>query len=168
MKIEFELQHYLMNTGLLASVTNYFFKGYECDLLTISNRLYSTEYEIKMSKADFNNDFKKKTKKYNWQLHSTEILNRKHDLINEGKRTNRFYFVVNESLEVDVPKYAGLITFKITESIRFDRIKTAPRLHNDTVPDKTINHLVKNLSWRCYHLNFDKFKKSDKLITEYL
>lgn len=94
-------------------IKNFFIDSWECDLFSVTKSGYTNEYEIKVSRADYKNDFKKGSKHY---------------FIENGKRTNKFWFVVPKDLiHVDeIPKYAGLIY--IDRSCIYV-IKNAPLLH---------------------------------------
>lgn len=88
---------------------------WESDLILVSKAGYAYEFEIKISKSDFNADFKK-TKRHK-------------DMNNPQKDgPNYFYYVCPEGVidPNDVPKYAGLIYVK-----RGNRLETqigAPKL----------------------------------------
>lgn len=153
LKIEYELQHRFISNHLLALVPNYYYGGYECDLFSLNKNLFTIEYEIKRSKADFNIDFKKNKTKYSWTLDQTTIVNTKHELIESGKRTNRFYFVIKTDLEVEIPKYAGLIMFSERNGwINFEIVRKAPRLHKRKADVKIITHCLGKLNWRYYSM----------------
>jgi hypothetical protein len=153
LKIEHELIHFLINSSYLAVIPNHYYGGYECDVFVCNKNLFTTEYEIKRSRADFNNDFKKNQTKYSWNEDKTIVLNTKHQCIKEGKRTNRFYFVVEKGINVEIPDYAGHIEFEDrVEGVKFDRIKTAPRIHDRPASESTIRDCLLKLSWRHYRL----------------
>jgi hypothetical protein len=144
MKIEHELLHHIISNYYLAIVPNFFISTFECDLFSLNKNLFTTEYEIKCSKPDFNNDFKKET---------NYGKTNKHDLIKDGERTNKFYFVVDSKIEIDVPEYAGLITFERSSyGVNFDRIKAAPFLHKRKANQDIINGCLIRLLWKFYHI----------------
>jgi len=107
----------------------------ETDLLTITNANYIYSFEIKISKADFKNDFK--NKKY------------KHSRLKESKTVtkttglpNYFYFVVPEGL-IDlrsIPAYAGLIYINGNDEIEIK--KKAPRLHTKKCSTRLIRRIL--------------------------
>lgn len=108
---------------------NYFLGLYECDLYKVNYRNgYQTEYEIKVSRADYFKDFKK----------AAHVLSRKHDLVQQGKRTNRFFFVVPDGMikTDEVPAHAGLIYASPGPygQIRFETVKHAKLLHKKPLP----------------------------------
>ena len=112
---------------MLKAVHNYFATDYkyclknsfvfrydwESDYFCVNNEGYSFEIEVKISKADFKNDFKKD----------------KHQLFlaKDTKRLvpNRFYYAVPKNLikESDIPPYAGLI---YVEGSHAQIVKRAP------------------------------------------
>ncbi len=145
MKTEIELLKYLISGNVLTAVPNFYIendwdKTFECDLFVITKSLITIEYEIKMTKADYLKDFEKRT-----------TLSKKHDLIENGERTNRFYFVLERDIDVVVPKYAGLIEFKVYDGyIRFEKKKDAPLLHKNKAEDKLIRRCANKLLWRYY------------------
>lgn len=83
-------------------LANFYFDTFECDVFRLQSNGFFIEYEIKISRSDFLNDFKKK--RYGVD---------KHQNIKEGKRCNRFYFVVPEGLikATEVPPHCGLIYY---------------------------------------------------------
>ena len=115
--------------------------AWESDSLAITKSKYAYEFEIKISRADFKNDFKHKKMKHQmlegtYQLFGDEWLG-------DGKmsltdKPNYFYYVVPENLITveEVPSYAGLVYVKP----RYNRegkiywydvnvVKEAPKLH---------------------------------------
>jgi hypothetical protein len=101
---------------------NYHFRWYEADLIYITQRNYSTEFEIKISRADFRNDFNK-----------TCGMIPKWQYLMEGKGTNYFYYVVPKGIikVEEVPPYAGLVEINLDGRRKVDYLKTAPRLHKN-------------------------------------
>lgn len=152
MKVEHALQHRIISNNHLAVIPNYFLGSFECDLFVMNKNLYTTEYEVKHSKRDFDNDFKKSRQYFDWKEQSTSEKN-KHAQISGGLRTNRFYFVIEASVSsVAIPKYAGLITFHKSEHGRttFDYKKRAPLIHKNKANDKQVKKCLERLNWRYY------------------
>ncbi len=142
MKVEYWLMRFIASGYYLALIPNYFYNGYECDLFTLNTKLYTAEYEIKRSKADYEKDFEKIRK---WSFTGRT----KHEAIKQGLRTNRFYFVLQKGLNVEIPDYAGLITFEeINGRAYFERKKDAPLLHKKESSNGTVKKCLQNLSWR--------------------
>ena len=106
------------------------FKKWESDLILITKSNLIYEFEIKISKADFNNDFKKKTEKHKILLENKENI----------QKPNYFYYAVPENLinEQEIPEYAGLI-YMIDCYPFFKIIKTAPRLDKNKYTSNDLN-----------------------------
>lgn len=133
---------------------------WESDVLKITKSGYAYEFEIKISKADFKNDFKHKKKKH-------LLLENKE---NQVKMPNYFYYVVPEDLitEDEVPEYAGLIYVHATVIgncriyYQFEEIKAAPKLHSNKIDESNLNLIDK------FYYNYIHWKhKHEKDIIEY-
>jgi hypothetical protein len=101
---------------------NLFVHDWESDVFAIKDGM-TTEYEIKVSRSDFNADFNK--------IQKHERLQN-----SEGLIPNQFYYVVPEGLieDVEVPEYAGLIV--MVRQGWFKKVKEAPVLHSRPIePD---------------------------------
>ena len=88
---------------------NYYWGMWEADVLRIRRNGMVYEYEVKTTRSDYFNDFKKEFGGI-W----TPLRN-KHKELAEGKRDcNRFFFVVPKNLikKDEVPPYAGLIYYE--------------------------------------------------------
>ena len=71
-------------------LTNHFHSDWEADILIVNPAGFSHEFEIKFSKADFKNDFKK-----NYQNSKTKEKFLKHDKISCGDYIcNQFSFLL--------------------------------------------------------------------------
>lgn len=133
---------------------------WESDVLKITKSGYAYEFEIKISRSDFKNDFKHKKKKHTL-LESKE---------NSSKIPNYFYYVVPEGLvsEEEVPEYAGLIYVlgtimgKGSVYYQFQEIKKAPKLHSNKIDEISLNLIDK------FYYNYIHWKhKHEKDIIEY-
>lgn len=143
--------------GFFASSTqkyvmeNLYVFGWESDKLieTRSGLIY--EFEIKVSKADFKNDFKNKEDKHK-VLKSKQYANlfEEYFSVRTDKKPNYFYYAVPEGLiSVDeVPEYAGLI-YILSEDAKTDMngkyvfnrfyiVKNAPKLHSIKYTDEEL------------------------------
>ncbi len=90
-------------------LTNHFHSDWEADILIIDEEGMSFEIEIKFSKADFKNDFKKQ-----YQNQKTKEKFLKHDKISCGDYPcNRFSFLLPQGMiEADtIPEHCGIIEF---------------------------------------------------------
>ena len=167
--------------GFFASSTqkyvmeNLYVFGWESDKLieTRSGLIY--EFEIKISKADFKNDFSKEDK------HKTLKGWKYSNLVEEGgllhlhfeKKPNYFYYAVPEGMITvdEVPEYAGLI-YILSEDAKTDMngkyvfnrfyiVKNAPKLHSNKYTDEELKlgekFYYNMLSWK--HKYRDERKK---------
>ena len=90
-------------------LTNHFHSDWEADILIINKDGFSHELEIKLSKADFKNDFKKK-----YQNQKTQEKFLKHDKISCGDYLcNQFSFLLPQGMidATEIPKHCGIIEF---------------------------------------------------------
>lgn len=114
-------------------IPNFFYGLHECDVFRITQSDFIIEYEIKISRADFFNDFKKGSE------------GKKHNNLSAGTGShvpNRFFFVVPENLVSinEVPEYAGLIYYK---NEWFNTKKTAKLIHKNKFTDyRSICHTL--------------------------
>lgn len=128
-----------VNSGSDIVVPNFYVGRYECDVMKLTKSGVFTEYEIKISRADYFNDFKKCH--YERDLTGlipgvSSYLNipiltlNKHKETELGNRANKFYFVVPDGLiePSEVPKYAGLIYY-LNGRIRV--VKNAKQIHKN-------------------------------------
>ena len=112
LKIE-ELVHAYINTHCDFEkeyvLTNYFHSDWEADILLIGQDGQSHEIEIKLSKSDFRNDFKKF---YTNQKTREQFL--KHDKISCGDYIcNQFSFLIPMGMvdHDEIPDHCGIIEF---------------------------------------------------------
>lgn len=128
---EESIQRALRHSFLSPSSVRYFTENlnvfeWESDVLKFTKSGYVYEFEIKISRADFKNDFKNKKKKHT-------LLEDKNS--ENSKRPNYFYYVVpKDMIDVeDVPDYAGLL-YVFPHSFgtfSFIEVKKAPSLHKN-------------------------------------
>lgn len=133
-------------------LTNYFHADWEADILIIDRDGFSHEIEIKLSKADFKNDFKKFYTNHNGE----KFL--KHDKICCGDYVcNQFSFLVPMGMvrHEDVPEHCGLIEFYHDEDrweTTFYKVRPAPQIHADSywkLVDKDL--FLRRLSQNLFH-----------------
>lgn len=140
-------------------IPNFYVGSWEMDLFRQLNSGYITEYEIKTSRADFRNDFKKWTEdvRYNREEKVIERSNyrTKHDLMKRGEYVaNKFFFVVPYGMvqPSEVPDYAGLIYYIVDEwGKRFETVKPAKFIHKNK-SEIPLDSLVKSLCYREYNV----------------
>jgi hypothetical protein len=154
-RIAWELLHRIGERGDIL-IPNFFVGRWEADLYMVRKSGIVVEYEIKTTRSDFFNDFKKNTGTYT----STP----KHLHIKTGDRMiNRFYFVVPRGLvsEPETPSYCGLIFYD--DNGTFSEIRQAPLLRKKF----TINfeEIARKLSFREYIIR-DKFKYHKETIDD--
>lgn len=129
----------------------------ECDIISISKADLIYEYEIKVSKSDFKNDFIKKQYKHRNLLSRNGTKVYEHRIWRKGKVTktfmhtlyhiaNYFNYVTPKGLlnVADIPEYAGLI--EVDESGKYEVIKKAPKLHDVKATPGLIKSIAKNLT----------------------
>lgn len=90
-------------------LTNHFHSDWEADILIISEDGKSHEIEIKFSRADFKNDFKKQ-----YQNQQTKEKFLKHDKISCGDYPcNHFSFLLPQGMIdiSEIPEHCGMIEF---------------------------------------------------------
>lgn len=131
--------HFLSTSTIKYQIENLMVYNWESDSLLITRSDLVYEFEIKISKADFKNDFKHKVEKhqilegiYEPQYPKWYSQPPKYN-INEN-RPNYFYYVVpNGLIEADdVPSYAGLI-YAENEWPYLRTVKKAPKIHSEKI-----------------------------------
>lgn len=156
-------------------IENLYVFSWESDKLikTKSGLIY--EFEIKISKSDFKNDFKKEKRHlilegkdieedvYEMIDGKYQLTHQIHNSTDKYKRPNYFYYAVPDGLitEEEVPEYAGLIYIMPDDGeyhyTWFRIIKQAPKLHNEKYSDDDLNlgekFYYNMLSWK------DKFRQ---------
>src|SRR5574343_36813 len=157
-------------------IPNFFVGQFEMYIFRINTKNnYVKEYEIKVSKNDFKNDFRKK--EFNYK----ESKN-KHDIIKNNEYVaNKFSFVCPENLIdiKDIPEKYGLIYLvknnynsdNIDLNYDFKIIREAKFLHKDKIHDSFYKKIAYKLSFRenQYRVrhwnnkkNYDKLKELEK------
>lgn len=135
---------------------NYYIGPWECDILEITKAGYTYEYEVKISRNDFNVDFKKQNRG-----------SKKHDVLKAGDRVNYFSFVVPEGLidPSEVPEFAGLIYVRGCEGnvlnekgeilaqkrVLFSTVKEPQKLKADKITPEEIEAINHRIYYR-YHM----------------
>jgi len=109
-------------------IPNIYFFAWESDLLAIDrNNNFTTEFEIKCSRFDYLQDFKKADKH--------KALSEQRDIT---AIPNYFYYVLSEEIaQKEIPEcdYAGLIIVcKSGMNKYLNTIKKAPLLHSESMP----------------------------------
>lgn len=114
-------------------LTNHFHSDWEADILVIGEDGCSHEIEIKLSRADFKNDFKKK-----YEHHQTGQKFLKHDKIACGDYPcNSFSFLIPQGMveSDEIPPYCGIIEFYHNPDAwetTFHVVRPAKTVHGDS------------------------------------
>ncbi len=140
-QIHKSLYHWVRKTNII-TLPNYYIRGYECDLFTVTEKDVIVEYEIKITKSDYKADFLKSTCRGGLRVF-------KHDLIKSGNRCHRFYFVCPDGLitKDELPLYCGLI-YEAKLGGDFKVIKRAPILGTFTLDREFWKSIAKSTSYR--------------------
>ena len=162
--IQITLSRYFMSQSNIKYIAeNLYIYTWESDLWIMTKSDITYEFEIKISKADFKNDFKHKTEKH------ALLENKNNHLI----KPNYFYYAVPENLikVEDVPEYAGLIYLTDIYPY-FEIVKQAPKLTDSKHNEKELNLLEKFYynyrDWRRKTLNERIYSQElNKLIDDY-
>jgi len=111
---------------------------WESDLISVSSSDLVTEWEVKISRNDFLQDFKKKK-------HSYFVKNR------IDKIPSYFYYAVDSHILKlkELPEYAGLVYIKL-DKVKI--IKRAPRLHTIKIDTRRREYLERGLMYRFWKL----------------
>lgn len=170
-KIIYKLIMSVRKGGNEVVIPNFYVGRWEMDLFRLLPSGFLSEYEIKISRADFRNDFKKQIsdRKFNRETFSVEETNvrTKHDIISAGDYpANKFYFVVPEGLvkPEEVPEKYGLIYY-VEEWDTFREIRPARFIHKEKrAPD--LEQICKALSYRelRLRLKLSRLTETNKLL----
>ena len=164
----FDLMTFIRKTPNEVVIPNFYFGWYEMDVFRLTSSGFVTEYEIKTSRADLKNDFKKSriVKFSNQEGDNTEVF--KHEEIEKGSyKANKFFFAVPDGLvkAEEIPKNCGLIYYeKRFETFR--EVKPAKFIHKNKFDESGFKDLCKSLSWREMSIrlkNVQQKKEIDKL-----
>lgn len=151
-------------SNLAIAMPNHTISGWwEADFYAVSKANLVTEYEIKLSVADFKRDAMK-------EMHVMEKIpgkrfeirtarkERKHDLLamRSERGPNRFYFVVPVDLvdALTFPEWAGVICASPYGELRcsLSEKKKAPLLHGQKVSQQRIDQMRTTGYWRFWNL----------------
>lgn len=147
-------------------LTNYFHSDWEADMLIVDEEGMSLEIEIKFSRADFKNDFKKQ-----YQNQKTKEKFLKHDKISCGDYPcNQFSFLLPQGMidPKEIPENCGIIEFYHNPDswqTTFYVVRKPTKVHNDSFwkfYDK--NLLLKVLARNLYYKKLEAKGKFEELI----
>ena len=140
---------------------NFYLGAWECDILEITKAGYTYEYEVKVSRRDFNIDSLKRR--------SYGSREKKYDVLRSGKRVNYFSYIVPEGLisPEDVPDFAGLIyargyerriyndypdDYTTITGVLFETVKSPKRLKPDKITPEELEAVNHKLYFRYHQL----------------
>ena len=159
------------------NIENLYVYDWESDKLIQTRSGLFYEFEIKVSRSDFKNDFKHKEDKhvilegkeeflpsYGKILDENKHIWEKYYRVADKKKPNYFYYAVPEGLidKTEVPEYAGLVYVLPAGETRtrdgglcdgFYVVKKAPKLHNGKYTDEELNLAEK------FYYNMETWKK---------
>lgn len=164
-QILYSLRHsfYAKRGCKIAAFNTYAFSAhFEADFAAVNPNGYAHEVEIKRSRADFLNDFKKESNQQQrlryeqqptYSIRGVEYPARKpppselkHDQLQQGLLANYFWFCVPEGMVTlaEVPEYCGLFTFtrKRGSYAVVKCARKAKRLHPNPITPKQMNKLM--------------------------
>lgn len=127
----------------------------EMDVLKLTRAGYTTEYEIKVTRADFTKDRKKVMKHCCYRA----IYETEREPV-EGV-PNYFIYVVPQQLNLvaaDVPDYAGL--YSMSENRYLTAIKPPPKLHRQKFRQYWIEKIARSLNAKYLYHYFFKLDQS--------
>ena len=151
-------------------------RWWECDMFAVSKAGYASEFEIKLSLADFRADAKKSretSEDYRAYIDACRaardegrhvatverVKTLKHSLLAQGSDYGPkfFWFVVSdeirEAVEAELPEWAGLKVARActTKYASVRTVKRAPQLHKTKVDDKVLEHCRGVFYWRYWN-----------------
>lgn len=142
------LKHFFDKHNCRYGCMNFSGSGFqECDVIAVTKSMIVTEFEVKISRADFKKDFKKGKHQYLSGKLSNDYRN----------IPNRFFFVCPTGLikVEEVPEHAGLIyvkLFTLTDQdkrhFEIELIKPAPLIHRDKAGPELIFRICQSLTQR--------------------
>lgn len=154
--IENNLSKYLFTDSTSTICKRFMGAGYsEMDIMKITKTDYIYEYELKISRNDFNNELKNyeenidRRKYWKHQMMSESFNNKKKKYKRKiNNSPNKYYFVCPTNLiKIDeLLEYQGLIY--TDENFKFTIIKEAKFIHKNKISLKTIKRIMKTLSER--------------------
>jgi hypothetical protein len=131
---------------------------FEADVYQVTQAGYGTEYEIKVTRADFRADARK-----SWRGVRKHERLAQHDV----RGPSRFWYVVPQGLvpESEVPEWAGIIEGEAWECYggqryRLRRTRPAPRLHKEKVSPKLLEHMAHCAAQRYVRLVMDRLREA--------
>lgn len=162
--IQSYLKKYFLNPNSINYVAeNLYIYNWESDLWILTKSNISYEFEIKISRNDFKNDFLHKKKKHFLlnEIYSSDINS---DNKYNNTCANYFYYAVPYNLIQidDVPEYAGLI-YMIDTFPYYKIIKGAPKINNGKNNENDLK-LIKKFYFNYRNLKDKQDSEKEELI----
>lgn len=150
-KMQEILNQYLYKLKHKYITENVYVWSWESDMISVTEAGYIKEYEIKLSKSDFKQDFKKKVK---------------HNLLEMPKaiyKPSQFYYVIHGfKLNIDeVPEYAGLLKVFGDDNCYINIIKPAPKISDQKVTEYIKRTLFEVTYSRYWNLRLRNRKQAE-------
>jgi len=142
--------------GLKIIVPNAVMSWGECDLLTMTKAGYLREYEIKLSKADFLADRKKRhdvriegARFSDWKKNYKEMSKLEWLASEYNKSVKEFTYVISgfEIEEYELPDYAGLMVFN-PDSWQISEIRAPKKLGGKKADERLQIYLLQKCMYR--------------------
>jgi Holliday junction resolvase-like predicted endonuclease len=115
----------------------------EADLITVQTSGYTNEIEIKLNKADFKRDFKKR--KHLYMALAKKAVSKVH-------LPNYFWFAfplsLMEKIDFEVPGHYGMIT--VNEEGWPNIYRRAKLLHRGKITDKQVRQIARSLMFKMW------------------
>jgi hypothetical protein len=116
--------------------------NWEADLISVTRARYLYEFEIKISRQDFQQDFRKR--KHKFLMHGV------------GRTPNYFSYVAPvEAIPLCIPRYAGLYEVRPVRNgfLRINQVKKPVRLHTRKIDPAGIHSVLRTLMFKYFQLS---------------
>lgn len=141
-EIQYLLWNFYNKLGHKLVVPNIYLHYSEADLITVQASGYVNEIEIKRTKVDFKNDFKKRKHTYMAEAATTRL-----------HLPNYFWFAypatIHESIDFEIPDYYGMIQIKFEKYPVIE--KRARLLHKKKITDKQVRQIARSLMFKMWN-----------------
>ena len=166
-KIQLALYRELLSRGheIITPNVSWSWLNWEADIISFTRAHYMYEFEIKISKADFLNDF---TKRKHGRMKIASTIPMHHNF----RMPNYFSYVAPESaMPLCIPDHAGLIEVYVSErykKISLIEIKKPPLLHKNKPDTKAIFSILRTMMFKYWNLaeNLNVIKIQKELFKE--
>ncbi len=140
------LAHDLMARGHQAVVPNVQLASWEADLVSVTQAGYLHEWEIKVTRSDYLDDFRRKKRKH-------RVLSSPGHL-RSAYYPSRLWYVVPVGLigPEEVPEYAGLVCINGGAYVRCAEVlREAPQLHNHPITERQWRWLTRISTYKLWN-----------------